>query len=207
MYSPSALDASNDAVSMALAAAIIGVDMPTAIAQLETVVATLATAMASSTAVSSSIAAASPSSNSPDQAPGECSLLGPFALIVQAALGALALLALVYKRWRERPQRPLKIWFFDVSKQVFGSALVHIANIFMSMLTSGRLDLSADAAAAAAAASAAAVTTKLLTLRDEPYVPNPCSFYLLNLAIDVSPQSRDFFCCRSFLKTSVPLIK
>lgn len=39
-----------------------------------------------------------------------CRLLGPFALIVQAALGALAVLALVWKRHRERPQRPLKIW-------------------------------------------------------------------------------------------------
>src|SRR5689334_364342 len=43
---------------------------------------------------------------------GECELLGQFAVIVQAAMGALALLALVYKRWRERPQRPIKIWAF-----------------------------------------------------------------------------------------------
>ncbi|KAJ3562527.1 hypothetical protein NPX13_g8536 [Xylaria arbuscula] len=72
---------------------------------------------------------------------GECRLLGPFALFVQLGLGALALLSLVYKRWRERPQRPLKIWFFDASKQVFGSVLVHMANIFMSMLTSGRFSI------------------------------------------------------------------
>ncbi|KAH6659939.1 vacuolar membrane protein-domain-containing protein, partial [Truncatella angustata] len=85
-----------------------------------------------------------------------CRLLGPFALLVQLALGGLALLSLVYKRWRERPQRPLKIWAFDASKQVVGSVLVHLANVFMSMLD------------------------------DEPYVPNPCSFYLLNLAIDTT---------------------
>ncbi|KAI0974405.1 vacuolar membrane protein-domain-containing protein [Xylaria arbuscula] len=106
---------------------------------------------------------------------GECSLLGPFALLVQLALGGLALLSLVYKRWRERPQRPLKIWFFDVSKQVFGSVLVHIANIFMSMLTSGRFSISLEPSVA-----------RLLRRTDLPYVPNPCSFYLLNLAIDTT---------------------
>jgi hypothetical protein len=96
---------------------------------------------------------------------GECKLLGPFALIVQAALGALALLSLVYKRWRERPQRPLKIWAFDASKQVVGSALLHILNLLMSMLSSGQLTVKVKA---------------------DDYQANPCSFYLLNLAIDVS---------------------
>lgn len=94
---------------------------------------------------------------------GECKLLGPFALFVQGALGLLALLSLVFKRWREKPQRPVKIWAFDASKQVFGSALLHIANLFMSMLSSGDLTIKAD-----------------------DYQANPCSFYLLNLAIDVS---------------------
>jgi len=97
---------------------------------------------------------------------GECRLLGPFALFIQGALGGLALLSLVYKRWRERPQRPVKIWAFDASKQVFGSVLLHIANLLMSMLSAGQLTVSP------------AVTKK--------YQPNPCSFYLLNLAIDVS---------------------
>ncbi|OLN88610.1 Vacuolar membrane protein [Colletotrichum chlorophyti] len=110
---------------------------------------------------------------------GECSLLGSFALIVQAALGGLALLSLVYKRWRERPQRPVKIWFFDVSKQVFGSVLVHIANIFMSMLTSGRFSVTLEKAAASNVRS-------LISRGDDDYTPNPCSFYLLNLAIDTT---------------------
>ncbi|KAI0535700.1 vacuolar membrane protein-domain-containing protein [Xylaria digitata] len=110
---------------------------------------------------------------------GECRLLGPFALLVQLALGGLALLSLVYKRWRERPQRPLKIWFFDVSKQVFGSVLVHIANIFMSMLTSGRFNFQLEPAGVQTAA-------RLLRRADAPYIPNPCSFYLLNLGIDTT---------------------
>ncbi|KAA8649990.1 uncharacterized protein ATNIH1004_002670 [Aspergillus tanneri] len=93
---------------------------------------------------------------------GECRLLGPFSLLVQAALGALALLSLVYKRWRERPQRPVKVWAFDVSKQVFGSAMLHLANLLMSMFSAGQLEITSD------------------------YKPNPCSFYLLNLGIDTT---------------------
>lgn len=128
----------------------------------------------------------------------ECRLLGSFALFVQLALGGLALLSLVYKRWRERPQRPIKIWFFDVSKQVFGSVLVHVANVFMSMLTSGRFSIGVDSASVA---TMRAVSVMLLR-RDEPppddgFTPNPCSSYLLNLAIDVS---------RLFSKITTPFV-
>ena len=96
---------------------------------------------------------------------GECKLLGPFAIFIQGALGLLALLSLVYKRWRERPQRPLKVWGFDVSKQVVGSILLHLANLLLSMLSSGEIGT---------------------TLSKGVSRKNPCSFYLLNLAIDVS---------------------
>ncbi|KAH7091156.1 vacuolar membrane protein-domain-containing protein [Paraphoma chrysanthemicola] len=101
---------------------------------------------------------------------GECNLLGDFALLVQGALGLLAVSSLAVKRWREHPRRPVKIWFFDASKQVFGSVLLHLANILMSMLSSGKFDV------------AASVTT----IGDENDQPNPCSFYLLNLAIDTT---------------------
>lgn len=94
---------------------------------------------------------------------GQCRLLGPFAVFVQAALGILALLSLVFKRWRERPQRKKLIWGFDASKQVVGSALLHVANLLMSMVSSGELKAKAVA-----------------------YQANPCSFYLLNLAIDTT---------------------
>ncbi|KAK6526944.1 hypothetical protein TWF281_010140 [Arthrobotrys megalospora] len=102
----------------------------------------------------------------------QCELLGSFALLVQAALGFLALSSLVYKRWRERPQRPVKIWFFDVSKQVVGSVLVHIANLVLSLISSGRFDTTPH--------------PSRLVRRDDDYHPNPCSFYLLNLAIDTT---------------------
>ena len=106
---------------------------------------------------------------------GECNLLGDFALLVQGALGLLAVSSLAVKRWREHPRRPVKIWFFDASKQVFGSVLLHLANILMSMLSSGKFDVAAKTNA-----------TPQLAASDEGDQPNPCSFYLLNLAIDVS---------------------
>lgn len=165
MYPPDVQATAKAAISTALSASLIATTTPT-----PTMTAVTATA-----------------TGSPHDGPegsGECRLLGSFAVLVQLALGALALLVLVYKRWRERPQRPVKIWFFDASKQVFGSVLVHGANVFMSMLTSGRLSIKVDPAVAAAA-------RRWLMPRGhgadaEKYVPNPCSFYLLNLAIDVS---------------------
>ncbi|OQO11513.1 hypothetical protein B0A48_03240 [Cryoendolithus antarcticus] len=108
----------------------------------------------------------------PQDGNGECQLLGPFALIVQGALGGMALLALVYKRFRESPKRPWKIWFFDASKQVLGSMLLHVINLFMSLLGAG--DLGSKSATAAATTDAAGGQ------------PNPCSFYILNLGIDTT---------------------
>ncbi|KAI0140919.1 vacuolar membrane protein-domain-containing protein [Hypoxylon sp. NC0597] len=152
--------------------AVIGVDLPPATTDVPSFITTTATtALATATATM-----AAPDDDHGGE--GECRLLGPFALFVQLALGGLALLSLVYKRWRERPQRPVKIWFFDVSKQVFGSVLVHIANVFMSMLTSGRFSIKLDPVSVPVA--------ERLLRREDPYVPNPCSFYLLNLAIDTT---------------------
>lgn len=148
-------------------------------------------AFSSSSSIVAAIATATAISQSPNHPPpphgaghegppppnGECKLLGSFAILVQAALGCCALLALVYKRWRERPQRPMKIWFFDVSKQVVGSVLVHIANLLMSMMSSGQFSIKVDANT---------VSRSRMVDEHGNYQPNPCSFYLLNLAIDVS---------------------
>ncbi|KAF2160577.1 hypothetical protein M409DRAFT_70327 [Zasmidium cellare ATCC 36951] len=105
----------------------------------------------------------------------QCHLLGPFALLVQGALGALALLTLVWKRWREVPKRPWKIFFYDVSKQVFGSMLTHVINLAMSML--GSVDMANAAAHVASNGSSDDSSGRS---------PNPCSFYLLNLGIDTT---------------------
>lgn len=165
------------AIATMTAVATIGVHLPPPAASTLSALATMTAAMAT--------ASSSPGApgESPEEGSSECRLLGPFALVVQLALGALALLSLVYKRWRERPQRPIQIWFFDVSKQVFGAALVHVANVFMSILTSGRLSIKLDPATVQAAARLMART--MGKEDDGAYRPNPCSFYLLNLAIDV----------------------
>ncbi|RPB00646.1 hypothetical protein L873DRAFT_1679358 [Choiromyces venosus 120613-1] len=119
---------------------------------------------------------------------GRCELLGPFALFIQGALGALALLSLVWKRARESPQRPILIWWFDVSKQVVGSVLVHIANILLSMLSSGTFSTEPTPKSLDEAAPTFARLLRRQVEGDEPdfYHPNPCSFYLLNLAIDTT---------------------
>jgi hypothetical protein len=114
-----------------------------------------------------------------DKDNGECKLLGPFALLIQGALGILALMSLVFKRWRETPRRPLKVWSFDVSKQVFGSVLLHLANLLMSMFSSGDFDVTQAVATSQQPAGG-------FVQDDRNDKPNPCSFYLLNLAIDVS---------------------
>ena len=127
------------------------------------------------------------SKDGPQSSNGECKLLGHFAILVQGALGALALLSLVWKRYRERPRRPVKIWFFDVSKQVVGSIMLHAANVFLSMLSSGVVDIQS-------AAPTISSTTDIIQIRsaageyDTPsrQRPNPCSFYLLNLGIDTT---------------------
>ncbi|CAL3973106.1 hypothetical protein PZA11_005429 [Diplocarpon coronariae] len=135
----------------------------------------LSAAVATAVALSPTTTSASSPHDSPPKN-GECELLGPFAILVQGALGLCALLALVFKRWRERPQRPVKIWFFDVSKQVVGSVLVHMANLLMSMVSSGKFSVKLDPSTVASR----------MADEQEKYKPNPCSFYLLNLAIDTT---------------------
>ncbi|KAL1629518.1 hypothetical protein SLS54_001267 [Diplodia seriata] len=106
---------------------------------------------------------------------GECRLLGPFALLIQGALGLLALLSLVWKRYRERPRRPVKVWAFDASKQVVGSMMLHLANLFMSMLSSGNFNVAEER-----------LEKHKPGFAQDKEMPNPCSFYLLNLAIDTT---------------------
>ncbi|TFK43821.1 Vaculolar membrane protein-domain-containing protein [Crucibulum laeve] len=65
-----------------------------------------------------------------------CQLLGPTALVVQALMGVFVILSLVYKRHRETPKRPWRIWLFDVSKQVVGQMFVHGVNVFVSDIVS-----------------------------------------------------------------------
>lgn len=52
--------------------------------------------------------------------------------VVQALLGLLVILSLVYKRHRESPKRPWNIWLFDVAKQLAGQMFVHGVNLLIS---------------------------------------------------------------------------
>jgi len=72
----------------------------------------------------------------------------------------------------------------DVSKQVIGSGLVHIANLVLSMLSSGTFSTEPTPTSAVIAGM------RMLRRQDgpgdeAPHHSNPCSFYLLNLGIDV----------------------
>lgn len=96
----------------------------------------------------------------PKNPPG-CKLLGPFALIVQASMGVLAVLTLVVKRQYEVPRRPWWVWFFDVSKQLCGAAGLHFLNLFLSILTSSRTDVPDTS-------------------------DNPCDYYFLNVLMDTT---------------------
>lgn len=64
---------------------------------------------------------------------------------------------------------------------------MHIANLLMSMLSSGQFSIKLDANSVSGRQLG---TLAMLGARDVDaqgkYRPNPCSFYLLNLAIDVS---------------------
>jgi len=86
----------------------------------------------------------------------ECLLLGPTALVVQGLMGGLVIISLLYKRHREKPMRPWRIWLFDVSKQILGQAFVHGLNLLIS-------DVIARVAKG-----------------------NPCDLYFLNVLIDTT---------------------
>lgn len=90
----------------------------------------------------------------------QCQLLGPLALFIQALMGIFAVLSLIYKRQREFPQRPWRIWTFDVSKQLLGALSLHFINLILS------------------------------SYHELPKKPNPddnpCTWYFINLLLDTT---------------------
>ncbi|CCH45068.1 Vacuolar membrane protein [Wickerhamomyces ciferrii] len=103
----------------------------------------------------------------PDQ---ECELLGPVSILIQSLLGLIAVSSLLLKRSYEHPRRPWRVWFFDVSKQVFGALGIHLLNLTVSLLKSRRL---------------------LLALSDnggddDGETGNQCDWYFLNLLMDTT---------------------
>eukprot|EP00003_Mantamonas_plastica_P011407 TRINITY_DN210_c3_g1_i1.p1 TRINITY_DN210_c3_g1~~TRINITY_DN210_c3_g1_i1.p1 ORF type:complete len:295 (+),score=84.40 TRINITY_DN210_c3_g1_i1:140-1024(+) len=67
-----------------------------------------------------------------------CVLLDAFGYFVQILLALFAFSSLWFKRSREVPQRPVKIWFFDVTKQGLGALLQHTSNVGISVLMGTR---------------------------------------------------------------------
>lgn len=51
-------------------------------------------------------------------------------------MGVFVIASLLFKRYREKPRRPWRIWLFDVSKQVVGQMFVHGVNVLISGVVS-----------------------------------------------------------------------
>ena len=62
-----------------------------------------------------------------------CSMTGLLGIIIQLVLGVLSFSVLIIKRFREKPQRPWKIWIFDTSKQLISQLLAHFINLTISI--------------------------------------------------------------------------
>ncbi len=56
-----------------------------------------------------------------------------FSILIQFVLGFFALLSLWVKRITEKPRRKLKVFIYDVSKQVIGSLYAHGLNILIAV--------------------------------------------------------------------------
>ncbi|KAJ1659392.1 hypothetical protein IWQ61_001524 [Dispira simplex] len=87
-----------------------------------------------------------------------CKLMDGFAIFIQSLLGVIAISTLFIKRQHEVPRRPFMIWFFDVSKQASGSAMMHVLNLVAAHM-SGR------------------------SSRENS---NPCIWYFMNLVLDTT---------------------
>ena len=72
----------------------------------------------------------------------KCELFGVFGYIVQGILALAALLTLIIKRCLEKPKRPWKVWWFDVSKQAIAAILIHIINLILSSWLTNDEDIS-----------------------------------------------------------------
>ena len=72
----------------------------------------------------------------------KCHLFGLVGYIVQGILAIAALVTLIIKRCQEKPKRPWKIWWFDVSKQVIAALVLHIVNLILSSWLTNEEDIS-----------------------------------------------------------------
>ncbi|KAG0308740.1 hypothetical protein BGZ98_007016 [Dissophora globulifera] len=90
---------------------------------------------------------------------GTCELMSSFAIFVQLLLATIAFSTLILKRRKERPMRPLRIWLYDVSKQIVGGVVIHSLNL---------------------------LAATLFGLSSERKDSNPCIWYFLNIFLDTT---------------------
>ncbi|KAF9960924.1 hypothetical protein BGZ72_005424 [Mortierella alpina] len=95
----------------------------------------------------------------PPPAPGTCELMSSFAIFVQLLLATIAFSTLIFKRSKERPMRPIKIWLYDVSKQIVGGVVIHSLNL---------------------------IAATLFGLSSTQKDSNPCIWYFLNIFLDTT---------------------
>ncbi|KAF9142111.1 hypothetical protein BGX30_003364 [Mortierella sp. GBA39] len=98
------------------------------------------------------------STTAPPQTGSTCELMSSFAIFVQLLLATIAFSTLIFKRSKERPMRPLKVWLYDVSKQIVGGVVIHSLNLL------------------------AATIFGLSERKDN----NPCIWYFLNIFLDTT---------------------
>ncbi|KAI8980543.1 vacuolar membrane protein-domain-containing protein [Pilobolus umbonatus] len=89
-----------------------------------------------------------------------CQLMDSFGIFIQLCLASTAFSTLIYKRQREEPQRPIRIWALDVSKQLAGGILIHALNIVAAVFFGVN--------------------------PEEGEHSNPCVWYFLNILVDTT---------------------
>jgi hypothetical protein len=89
----------------------------------------------------------------------DCELLGTVGLAMQIAITVVCAIALISVWLCETPRRPFLTWFFDISKQVVGSAYGKLYNIAQSIVFA-------------------------FLLRGHPSHTDECVWYLMSIATD-----------------------
>ncbi|GAN05677.1 conserved hypothetical protein [Mucor ambiguus] len=89
-----------------------------------------------------------------------CQLMDGFGIFIQLCLATTAFSTLIFKRQREQPQRPIRIWALDVSKQLAGGIMIHSLNVVAAVFFGVK--------------------------PEEGLQSNPCVWYFLNIFVDTT---------------------
>ncbi|KAK4518653.1 uncharacterized protein ATC70_008874 [Mucor velutinosus] len=89
-----------------------------------------------------------------------CQLMDGFGIFIQLCLATTAFSTLIFKRQREQPQRPIRIWVLDVSKQLAGGIMIHSLNVVAAVFFGVK--------------------------PEEGQKSNPCVWYFLNIFVDTT---------------------